>query len=370
LLKMKNRLRRETDWMRQGIKARGTRAKSRVDGFLSLKNKVDKVRQSAKSQMQMHIDASKRKTKKLIEFKELDFSYEEKDLFKALDLLICKKDRIGLLGKNGSGKSTMAKLVTGELHAQGGELKRAEDLTIEYFEQKKTDLSKYNNAAEFLGEGEEFLHLANGQRKHVVAYLEDFHFHRDDAYRPLIHFSGGERARLQLAKNLSKSADLWIFDEPTNDLDFETLEVLEKCLTEFEGALILISHDRSFLENVTNKVWWLKPDGVQTFDTGYEHVAPYIQSLALDDGQANEKEDSGKKNKKEKIKLSNKDKMRAKTIDRDIKNLESDLEKRAKEVENFDFSGDSTGYEKLTSKMAKVEEEILELYELKEKING
>ena len=153
---------------------------------------------------------------------------------------------------------------------------------VQYFSQKRDELEVNSTPYLVLGDGSDFVDLPDGSKRHVFSYFESFLFLRDDIHRPLKTFSGGEKSRLQLALNLTRVGDILIFDEPTNDLDLETIQILEEKLGAFQGAVILISHDRTFLSTVTNKVWLLEDGKLQNFEGGYEQVAPYLDALEIE----------------------------------------------------------------------------------------
>ncbi len=281
--KLKNNLEREQAWMRQGIKARGTRSKKRVENFLDLKSRVSTIKSEAKKNLDLTLQKSGRQTKVLVSFANLTFSYPGySPLFENITGEIHKGNKIGLLGKNGVGKTTLLKLIRNEMTPVSGAMKTADNLQIQYFSQKRDELEIDTTPHQLLGDGSDFVSLPDGTKKHVASYFESFLFHRDDIHRPLKTFSGGEKSRLQLALNLTRSGDILIFDEPTNDLDLETIGILEEKLTEFQGAVILISHDRAFLSTVTNKVWLLEDQKLQNFEGGYEQVAPYLEALEME----------------------------------------------------------------------------------------
>jgi ATP-binding cassette subfamily F protein uup len=283
LNKLKNNLEREQAWMRQGVKARGTRSKKRVENFLDLKDKVSTIKSEAKKTLDLNLTKSNRQTKVLVSFKDLHFQFnKEKIIFQGIAGEIQKGNKIGLLGRNGVGKTTLLKLIKGDLSPLSGQMKTAEKLEIQYFSQKRDELDIDMTPFQLLGDGNDFVALPDGNKKHVHSYFESFLFERDDIHRPLKTFSGGEKSRLQLAYNLTKPGDILIFDEPTNDLDLETIQILEEKLSEFPGAVILISHDRAFLSTVTNKIWLLDESGLQNFEGGYEQVSPYLEALEIE----------------------------------------------------------------------------------------
>ncbi|MCF5930742.1 ATP-binding cassette domain-containing protein, partial [Xanthomonas perforans] len=175
--------------------------------------------------------------------------------------IIQRGDRIGLIGPNGSGKTTLLKLLLGDLQPQQGEIRIGTNLQIAYFDQYRSTLREDWSAIENVAEGRDFLEI-NGKRKHVHAYLQDFLFTPERARAPITRLSGGERNRLLLARLFAQPSNLLVMDEPTNDLDVETLELLEELLGEYTGTLLLVSHDRDFLDNVVTSTLVMKGDGL------------------------------------------------------------------------------------------------------------
>jgi ATP-binding cassette subfamily F protein uup len=283
LEKLKNNLEREQSWMRQGVKARRTRSKKRVEDFNILKDRVGVIKSEAKRNLELTLSKSNRQTKVLASFENMSFGYEGKDLlFNNISGEIQKGNKIGLLGNNGVGKTTLLKLILDELKPISGKMKIAEDLKVQYFSQKREEIESDSTPFKILGDGNDFVELPDGSKRHVASYFESFLFNRDDIHRPLKTFSGGEKSRLQLALNLTRVGDILIFDEPTNDLDLETIGILEEKLAAFQGAVILISHDRAFLSTVTNKVWLLENGKLQNFEGGYDQVAPYLDAIEME----------------------------------------------------------------------------------------
>ncbi len=283
LEKLKNNLEREQAWMRQGVKARRTRSKKRVEDFNVLKDRVGTIKSEAKRNLDLTLSKSNRQTKVLASFAEMSFGYPgQKTLFDNITGEIQKGNKIGLLGNNGVGKTTLLKLILEEFSPSKGKMKTADGLQVQYFSQKRDELEVDSTPFKVLGDGSDFVELPDGSKRHVFSYFESFLFHRDDIHRPLKTFSGGEKSRLQLALNLTRVGDILIFDEPTNDLDLETIQILEEKLGAFQGAVILISHDRTFLSTVTNKIWLLEEGKLQNFEGGYEQVAPYLEAVEME----------------------------------------------------------------------------------------
>lgn len=371
--KLKNNLEREQAWMRQGIKARGTRSKKRVENFLDLKDRVSTIKSEAKKILDLSLQKSNRQTKVLVSFSDLTFAYPgNSPLFENISGEIHKGNKIGLLGKNGVGKTTLLKLIKNDLLPTHGRMKTAENLQIQYFSQKRDELEIDMTPYQLLGDGSDFVTLPDGSKKHVVSYFESFLFHRDDINRPLKTFSGGEKSRLQLALNLTKSGDILIFDEPTNDLDLETIGILEEKLSEFQGAVILISHDRAFLSTITNKVWLIENKKLQNFEGGYDQVAPYLEAIDLEreiseEEKTTQPQAQASASVKEVSKLSNKDKKRLETIYEEIESTENKVKIIEGKIAGLDFSklSDPKNQELkiLTDAQTVLDERLLALYE-------
>lgn len=379
--KLKNTLERETAWMRQGVKARGTRSKKRVENFLDLKSKVTQIKMAAKKDLELNLEGSKRQTKILVSTDSMGFQYSaDKKLFNAINVEVQKGDKIGILGKNGVGKTSLLKIFLGELEPTSGKIKRADNLKVQYLSQKRDELESDQTPYQLLGDGSDFVDLPDGSKRHVISYFESFLFHRDDVNRPLKTFSGGEKSRLQLALNLTKDGDILIFDEPTNDLDLETIEILEKKLSEFQGALLIISHDRAFLSSVTNKVWLIDNLDIEKFEGGYDQVEPYLDALELDkeiDREMSKEQTEVKITETPKVeskKLSNKEKDRLAAIYPEIDTIESKLKIIEEKIANFDFtklSDPNNGELKiLTDAQQFLENKLLELYAELEDLNS
>ena len=318
LSRMKNRLKREQDWMNQGIKARGTRSKKRVENYVDLKNKVAAIKDAAKKELNLSIGQSDRKSKKLFSIMNGSFAYPNSNrIIENIDIEVFKKDKIGILGPNGAGKTTLIKLMTEELRLSSGEVKTADLINVGHFKQIRSELGPDETPYSYLGDGTDSVTLPSGRKMHVAGYIKRFLFSGEDLYRPLKTFSGGERNRIQLAKNLLTPADIWIFDEPTNDLDLETINVLEDELSNFEGSLIIVSHDRAFLSNITNKIWVLDNKKIEQFHGGYSQSESYLEALALEkefeqEMQKNSFLENKEDPKPQNIKITNKEKNRIK----------------------------------------------------------
>lgn len=246
------RLAQEEVWIRQGIKARRTRNEGRVRALKALR--VERAaRREVQAKASFNLDAGEASGKLVADLQNVAFAHGHNPIVKEFTTRIMRGDRIGLIGPNGAGKSTLLKLILGDLEPQEGSIKRGTQLQIAYFDQLRDQLNLDANAVDNLAEGREFIEI-NGKSKHIFSYLSDFLFSGERARTPLRALSGGERNRVLLAKLFSKPANVLVLDEPTNDLDVETLELLEDILAEYTGTLLLVSHDREFLNNCVTSV--------------------------------------------------------------------------------------------------------------------
>ncbi len=246
------KLAQEEVWIRQGIKARRTRNEGRVRALEQMRQEFVN-RRKKQGKVKIHsVDEDEKRTSKLVfEVKNLSYSIGELQLVKDLNLLVLKGEKIGIVGGNGSGKSTLIKLLLDKLQPDKGSIRRSKTIQLAYFDQMQETLDPNMRAMDFVSEGRERIDIG-GKSKHIIGYLRQFLFTGKQAMAPIRMFSGGEKNRLMLAKILSKPANLLVLDEPTNDLDVETLELLEEMLVDYAGTLIIISHDRTFLNNVVS----------------------------------------------------------------------------------------------------------------------
>ncbi|UJB20962.1 MULTISPECIES: ATP-binding cassette domain-containing protein [Lysobacter] len=252
-------LAQEEVWIRQGIKARRTRDEGRVRRLKAMRNERQ-ARRDTVGNVRMDLAQSEASGRKVIEAKNVSFDYGGKPLLRDLSTTVFRGDRIGLIGPNGSGKTTLLKILLGDLQAKSGEVREGSKLQIAYFDQYRATLREDWNALENVAEGREFVEVG-GKSKHVIGYLQDFLFTPERARAPITRLSGGERNRLLLAKLFAQPSNLLVMDEPTNDLDVETLELLEELLGDYPGTLLLVSHDRDFLDNVVTSTLVMEGDG-------------------------------------------------------------------------------------------------------------
>ncbi len=265
------KLAEEEAWIRRGVKARTTRNEGRVAALMKLRAEFA-ARRGNTGSVSMRLDTAAPGGESVLKIKDVDFSYPSSDkvIIKDFTTTILRGERIGVLGLNGAGKTTLLNLLTGRLRPTSGTITEGTNIKLAFFDQLRAEMKSELTVAENLaGDRDEV--VVGGVRKHVYSYLADFLFSSERARTPVKALSGGERARLMLAKLFLEPANLLVMDEPTNDLDVETLELLEEQLLAYKGTLLLVSHDREFLDNVVTSTFVLEGDGeVRQFPGGYE----------------------------------------------------------------------------------------------------
>lgn len=263
------KLAREEQWIRQGIKARRTRNEGRVRALKKMREERQQ-RRELQGKAKLELEQAARSGKIVVEAEGISKHYGDRTVIRNFSTTILRGDKIGIIGPNGAGKSTLLKMLLGELKPDSGKVKLGSNLEVAYFDQLRSQLNLEQSVIDNLAEGREFVTI-NGKQRHVISYLQDFLFTPDRCRQPVKSLSGGEQNRLILAQLFSKPANVLVLDEPTNDLDLETLELLEEILVEFSGTLLLVSHDRSFLDNVVTSVFAFEGDGrVNEYVGGYE----------------------------------------------------------------------------------------------------
>ena len=253
------RLAQEEVWIRQGIEARRTRDAGRVRRLEAMR--IERARRRERvGTVRLAVAEAEASGRKVIEARNVSFAYPDRPIVRDFDTVVMRGDRIGLIGANGSGKTTLLRLLLGELRPDAGEVVQGTRLEIAYFDQHRIALRTDWNALDNVSEGREFIDIG-GSRKHVIGYLQDFLFTPERARAPITHLSGGERNRLLLAKLFARPSNLLVMDEPTNDLDVETLELLEELLCDYPGTVFLVSHDRDFLDRVVTGTLVMEGEG-------------------------------------------------------------------------------------------------------------
>ena len=265
-------LAQEEVWIRKGVEARRTRSVARIERLKVLRDQRQKRRDSL-GQVRLEVDSGVPSGKIVAELRDVSLRFAEKVIVKDFNATILRGDKVGLIGPNGAGKTTLLKLILGELKPDSGTVRQGSRLEVAYFDQMRSTLKLDATLADTISPGSEWVEF-NGQRKHVMSYLNDFLFSPERANSPVRTLSGGERNRLLLARLFALPANVLVLDEPTNDLDIDTLELLEELLQNYAGTVFLVSHDRRFLDNVvTSTIAWEgdeSPGLWREYEGGYE----------------------------------------------------------------------------------------------------
>jgi len=263
------KLAKEEAWVRQGLKARRTRNEGRVRTLLEMRHQYQARRQQV-GNVRMEITEGGLSGKLVAVLKDVSHSFGDRKVIRSFSGTIMRGDRIGIIGPNGAGKTTLLRLLLGELQPDTGRVRLGTNLQPVYFDQQRAQLDDAKTVIDNLGDGSDFVEI-NGQKRHIIGYLRDFLFSADRARSPVSILSGGERNRLLLAKLFARPSNVLVLDEPTNDLDIETLELLEDLLMEYSGTVLVVSHDRAFLNSVVTSTLVFEGEGrVQEFAGGYD----------------------------------------------------------------------------------------------------
>ncbi|QGY40800.1 ATP-binding cassette domain-containing protein [Pseudodesulfovibrio cashew] len=254
------KLAEEETWIRRGIKARRTRNMGRVRDLIKMREER-KARRERTGSVKMVIQEAERTGKLVVEAKDICFGYNDKPLVSDFSTAIMRGDRVGLIGPNGAGKTTLLNILLGEIEPQNGSVRHGVNLQVSYYDQLREQLDETKSARHNVADGNDFVTI-NGNRRHVMSHLKDFLFTPDRAKVPVSVLSGGERNRLLLARLFTRPSNVLVMDEPTNDLDVETLDLLEELLLDYPGTLLLVSHDRDFLNNVVTSTIAFEGNGV------------------------------------------------------------------------------------------------------------
>lgn len=299
-------LAQEEVWIRKGIQARRTRDEGRVRRLEQLR-RDRAARRELQGKVNMSIGQGSRSGKIVAELKNINHGFDDKVLIKDFSTTILRQDRIGFIGPNGSGKSTLLKIILGKITPNSGEIKLGTNLSIGYFDQMRTQLDDNATVAQTINPGSEWVEIGD-QRKHVMSYLEDFLFSPQRSNSPVSTLSGGERARLALARMFAQPSNILVLDEPTNDLDIETLELLESLLQDYKGTVLLVSHDREFLNNVITHTVVAQGSGLwKEYVGGYDDLVQQLSTVNKDKIENNATSSKEKNTQPTKPQTSNKD---------------------------------------------------------------
>lgn len=365
------KLAEEEAWIRQGIKARRTRNEGRVRALKALREE-SKARRFQQGKVSMATQEANRSGKLVFEIENLSVSYDSKPLIKDFSAIVLRGDRIGLVGDNGVGKTTLIKAILGEIQ-HGCSVKTGTQLEVAYFDQLRNALDLEKTVMANVSEGSDFVDV-NGNRRHIYSYLQDFLFSPERARTPVKALSGGERNRILLAKLLLKPSNLIVMDEPTNDLDMVTLELLEEMLSEYKGTLLLISHDRAFMDNVVTSTWVFDGKGnIDEYIGGYQDYLEQRPDQKVVDQKSDVKKAQAKAEAAalaaatptpKKVKLSYKDQRELEQLPAEIEKLEAEqTELSEKLADGSWFVSDASAATLASQRLAEIDELLLEKLE-------
>ncbi len=371
------RLAEEEVWIRQGIKARRTRNEGRVRALQAMREER-RARREGPGQARLSLDSGERSGKLVVEAEDISFSYHPQagaaPTIQGLSTLILRGDRVGIIGPNGAGKSTLLKLLLGQLTPSSGRVRLGTNLKIAYFDQLRAQLDPALSVRDNVAGGSDQVEVG-GRSQHVLSYLKDFLFAPDRAQQPVAALSGGERNRLLLAKLFTQPANLLVLDEPTNDLDAETLDLLEELLNEFDGTLLLVSHDRDLLDNVVTSSLVLEGGGrVKEYVGGYSdwqrQRQPADEASSAVEPASRQKAEGGKGARasggrgKAPAKLSYKDQRALDELPPRIEALEAEVEAlHARLGDPALYQGPAHELTETRTRLAEVEAELASCYE-------
>ncbi|GAA5180502.1 ATP-binding cassette domain-containing protein [Acinetobacter kookii] len=371
------KLAEEEAWIRQGIKARRTRNEGRVRALKALREE-SKARRFQQGKVSMATQEASRSGKVVFEIEHLRVAFgNQEPIIKDFSALVLRGDRIGLVGDNGVGKTTLIKAILGEIE-HGGSVKTGTQLEVAYFDQLRNALDLEKSVAANVSEGSDFVDV-NGGRRHIYSYLQDFLFSPERARTPVKALSGGERNRILLAKLLLKPSNLIVMDEPTNDLDMVTLELLEEMLGDYKGTLLLISHDRAFMDNVVTSTWVFDGKGnIDEYIGGYQDYLQQRPDQTVVDQKSDVKKAVAKAEAKaaepapaKKVKLSYKDQRALEQLPAEMEALEKEqAEINAQLADGSLFVSDADKAMKLSNRLTEIDDLLLEKLERWEELEN
>lgn len=371
----------EEKWIRQGIKARRTRNEGRVRALKALRRERSD-RQNVQGKAKINIDEAVRSGKIIFEAENVAYSYDDLQIVHDFSTTIMRGDKIALVGRNGCGKSTLLKLLLGQLEPDSGTIKCGTKLEVAYFDQYRDTLDPEKSVMDNLAEGKQEVEVA-GHKRHVLGYLQDFLFHPQRARTPVKALSGGEKNRLLLAKIFLKPSNLLILDEPTNDLDVETLELLEELLANYQGTLLLVSHDRSFVDNTVSHTWFFDGKGnIEQFVGGYSDAVRHkaqsaeVRQPLISEAKAQPKnEKTAVKKPPQKKKLSYKLQLELDALPALLEELETKVENLQETINTPEFfTKDKNEADRFLAELSDTEQQLEDAFmrweELEELKNG
>ncbi len=356
------RLAEEEVWIRQGIKARRTRNEGRVRRLEAMREEF-KQRRNLQGKVQAQIGQADASGKIVIDAANLSYAWEDKPLIRNFSTTVMRGDKIGIIGPNGVGKTTLIKLLLGQIQPDSGKLELGTRLQVAYFDQHRAQFDDEKNLRDNLAPGSDFVEI-NGQKQHIISYLQNFLFTPLQIQKPVKVLSGGERNRLLLARLFAQPSNLLVLDEPTNDLDAETLELLEELLIDYQGTLLLISHDRSFLNSVVTRSIVFENGGIGEYAGGYDdwllqRPEPAVEKPAAKPDKPAEKPKAEAKPANKPKKLSYKDQRELEQLPARLEKLEADINALNEAMSTAEFyQQDSATITARQSELATLEAEL------------
>jgi len=357
------KLAKEEVWVRQGIKARRTRNEGRVRALEQLRNERA-LRREQTGNVRIAIAEAERSGKLVVDVEKIGFSFAEKKILEGFSTTILRGDKVGILGPNGSGKTTLLKLLLGELTPRQGRLRLGAGLKIAYFDQLRAQLDEDRTLKDNIADGNDTI-FVGGAPRHIVGYLQDFLFPPDQILAPVRSLSGGERNRLLLAKLFSVPSNVLVLDEPTNDLDTETLELLEERLLDYSGTILLVSHDRTFLNNVVTSTLIFEGDGrVEEYVGGYDDWLRQRPVTVKPETAAKDERPRRERTPQEKRRLSYKETRELEALPEKIENLEREKGEIITLLSSPDFyaNGDPAVVSATNARLEMLEKELERAY--------
>ena len=360
------KLAQEEAWIRQGIKARRTRNEGRVRALKRMRQ-ARSERRTQQGQVNLQIDQGVRSGNLVVNAEDVSFAYDDRPIFKDFTTTIMRGDKVGLMGANGAGKTTLLRVLLGKLYPNAGHVRLGTNLQIAYFDQLREQLAENRSVQENVGDGSDTIKLGD-KSKHVIGYLQDFLFSPERARTEVRFLSGGERNRVLLAKLFAKPANVIVLDEPTNDLDTETLELLEDRLVQYQGTLLLVSHDREFLNNVVTSTIVFEANGVKEYVGGYDdwlrqrpdESKPQIPRRET---KRQDTPTSAEPSKDQKRRLSYKEQKELASLPETIERLESEIAELHEVMAKPEFyKGDGQEIALQTSRLQELEEQLTAVY--------
>ena len=357
------KLAREEAWLRQGIKARRTRNEGRVRELMHLR-RVRKARREGVGSLSLDILGAGEGGEKVLEAKNVSVSFGENKLIDNFSTTIFRGDKIGIIGKNGVGKTTLLKTLLGKIEPDSGTVELGTGQKVLYFDQLRGRLDDKMRPFDFVGEGSDFV-FVGGRSQSVMGYLQDFLFTPEQIHGEIAMLSGGEKSRLLLAKLFTNPANLLVLDEPTNDLDMQTIELLEQALVSFKGTVLVVSHDRSFLNNIVSGVFCFEGGGkIKELVGGYDEWEAYKLSKPAQKTCASQKKTPAKPHRIKKEKFTNREREELSKIPGKIAEVESEMQELCAKLQDVDFIRSNPGkIAEINARMAELQKQDEALFE-------